>query len=471
MKKLILIIIVFSIVYKIYAVPSSNDQLRIHFLSGSGESFPVKLAYYYGSRVFLQDSFLIDPADKLTYTGSFHEGIYLLIFPSSFTYEFLVNDQKEYFIKISYENKTCKCSIRGDSISNAFDRYSKSMSKILKSVDSLKNQIVKPENAEIQNDINRDLKHCMDRIDVINDHYAAQYKGTFLGNYVQSQLPVSIPVLFNKQNTKDYDSLNWLEKLHYYKDHFLDNINWNDQRLIYTPVYEEKLDDYFEKIVTYEPESLSDAIDSILYKISNQEVFRYITESLFRRFAVKKHKPIDEYAYLHLIRNYYLNGKTPWLNNNQHSILQNEYNRLFASSLGQNAPKIILPDQTGQLVRLYDISANYILVLFWDYQCENCRRILHELVSVTSKYSYLDIHVFTIFTGDDLDIWKAYLATSIPDKWKNTHQFGVKEKATITYNVSAIPSIFLLNSDKTILNKNLTVSEFDTFLFQIAKQM
>jgi len=454
-----------------YAVSPTHDQFRIHLVSEVGEGFTVKLAYYYGNKVFLKDSLTIRPAGKLSYTDSFHEGIYLLVFPDSDTYEFMVNDQKEYFIKISYENNVYKCSIRGDSISNAFDRYNKSMSEILKSVDSLKKQMENPENTEFQNNTNRYLKHCMDSIDAINDYYAIQYKGTFLGNYVQSQLPVSIPELSNKQNTSDYDSLNWFEKLHYYKDHFLDNTNWNDQRLIYTPVYEEKLNTYFEKIVACEPESLSDAIDIILCKINNQEVFRYITESLFRRFAIKKYKPFDEYAYLHLIRNYYLTGKTPWLNDNQLSILENEYNRLLTTSLGQSAPKIVLPDQSGKLQGLYDISADYTIVLFWNYECKNCRRILHELASITSKYSYFDIHVFTVFTGKDPDIWKAYLATSIPDKWVNTCQFGAKEKATIAYNISAIPSIFLLNSDKSILNKNLTVSELDSYLFQVAEKM
>lgn len=467
MRKLLLITFAISIAYNTNTSAVTEDNLKIHFSSEVNSIITVKLAYYYGSKVFLQDSISIEPHGELSYTGPFHKGIYLLVFPDSGVYEFMINNMYEHSINIFPEKNSYSCTIQGDSISIAFDVYSKTMTKIVKCIDSLRNEISGIDKVETKKYLKESIRHCKDSLQFVKEYYANIYKGTFLGNYIQAQLPVLMPVSY-KNEAGVYDSLNWLLKLHYYKNHYLDNIDWDDSRLIYTPVMEEKINDYLEKIAKHEARSQSEAIDTILHRVKNQEVTKFLTEMLLKRFGKLKHKAIEEYAYLYLIKNYYLEGKTPWINDEQSILFQNEYDDLLPGSSGQKAPDISLPDKNDHLINLYDIHSEYLLVFFWNYECKYCKRILQELASLVSKYGYQDIKVLTVFTGEDLDIWKAYLARKIPKSWYNTYQTGQKIKPANTYNVSNIPSIFLLNSNKLILNKNVTVSELDNYFYKSA---
>ncbi len=468
MKKLFLLTLILSFAYKLNASSDVNDKLKIHFHSEVNSPLTLKLAYYYGSKVFLQDSITLKASGKLAYTGNFHEGIYLLVFPNTDVYEFMVNENNELSIRISSEKNAYYSSIRGDSISIAFDIYHKRMAGIINHMDSLKHSLSVAGSDEIRDKLKKKINSGKDSLQLINDVLSLKYQGTFLGNYLQAQMPVTIPKLMEKVISSD--SLGLLKKLYYYKNHYLDQIDWNDRRLIYTPVMEDKINDYFVKFVQKTPESNSAAIDTILNKTNNQEVSKFLTDMLFERFEQNKHKSLDEYAYLYLVKQYYLGGKTPWMNDDQISILEAEYNRFWPTSIGQIAPPILLPDKDDQLVNLDNIHSTYCLVFFWNYECQHCQRILQEMASLVSKYKYLNIQVLSVFTGENLEIWEAYLAKKIPRSWENTYQKGQKTKLTSVYNVSVIPSIYLLDTNKIILNKNVTVSELDGFFFEHAKE-
>ena len=466
MKKLFLLSLILLFAYNLEASFSANNKLKIHFHSEVNSPLPLKIAYYYGSKVFLQDSITIASSGRLAYTGDFHAGIYLLVFPNSDVYEFMVNKNNELSIRISLENNDYCSTIRGDSISVAFDIYHKKMDGIVNHLDSLKHSLSVAGSAEIRNKLIRNIDSVKDSIQLANEVLSLKYQGTFLGNYLKAQIPVSIPKLMFKSISSD--SLGLLTKLYFFKNHYLDQIEWNDQRLIYTPVMEDKINDYFVKFVQKTPESNSAAIDTILNKTNNQKVNRFLTEMLFDRFEQNKHKSLDEYAYLHLLKHYYLVGKTPWMNNDQISILEAEYNRFRPTSLGQTAPSIALPDKDNELVNLNDIHSHYSLVFFWNYECQHCQRILQELVTLVSKYKYLDIKVLSVFTGEDLDVWKAFLAKKIPQTWVNTYEKGQEPKTSSIYNIPSLPSIYLLDTNKIILNKNATISELDSYFFEHA---
>lgn len=467
MKKVFLLSLILLFAYNLKASFNANSKLKIHFHSEVNSPLPLKLAYYYGSKVFLQDSITLTSSGRLAYTGDFHEGIYLLVFPNSNVYEFMVDKNNELSIKISFKKNDYCSTIRGDSISVAFDIYHKKMSGILNHLDSLKHLLSEAGSAETRDKLTRNVNSIKDSIQLVNEVLSLKYQGTFLGNYLKAQIPVKIPKLINRSISSD--SLGLLMKLYYFKNHYLDNIEWNDQRLIYTPVLEDKINDYFVKFVQKTPESNSAAIDTILNKTSNQKVNRFLTEMLFERFEQNKHKSLDEYAFLYLLKHYYLEGKAPWMNGDQISILEAEYNRFRPTSIGQMAPTIALPDKDNKLVNLNDIHSQYFLIFFWNYECQHCQRILQELVSLVSKYKYLDIKVLSVFTGEDLAIWKAYLAKKIPQTWVNTYEKGQNPKISSVYNISSIPSIYLLDSNKIILNKNVTISELDSYFFTHAK--
>ena len=175
---------------------------------------------------------------------------------------------------------------------------------------------------------------------------------------------------------------------------------------------------------------------------------------------------MGEYIYVHLLEHFLFTEETLWLSTNDRKILQADFERRKHAIIGSKAPVLSLTDEKGDTLSIYNHPADYTILLFWDPKCTSCKDILYELAQIIEKYSFLKIKVFTVCAGDDQDIWKAFLAKKVPSTWSNT--FLSEQKGIIdSYNVTKIPSLFLLDKNLVILDKNYTLRQLDNYLFQI----
>ncbi|GAH04187.1 unnamed protein product, partial [marine sediment metagenome] len=253
------------------AVAEREGGLIFHFEAIPYSNQSIKLAYYYGRKIFLKDTVAIGTSGKASYKGSIHEGIYLFVFPDSSVYEIMVASEKEYLIKISQAEQKIRYSIQGDSIAEAYDSYQNKTNVLLDRIDSLKYGISTAESHEAQLALKQGMKNDLKEIDRIRNDYVHKYQNTLLGNYLLAQIPISIPEFVIPESIAYPDSLKWVMRLDYYQTHYLDNIAWEDPRLIHTPVLEEKINTYLDKVVGQEPDRLSKAIDLVLNKSTNSD--------------------------------------------------------------------------------------------------------------------------------------------------------------------------------------------------------
>ena len=63
--------------------------------------------------------------------------------------------------------------------------------------------------------------------------------------------------------------------------------------------------------------------------------------------------------------------------------------------------------------------------------------------------------VLNIYIDEDLEAWKSYMPI-YPEKWYNGFDPDLVIRTDKTYNVRAIPSLYLLDADKTVLLKDTT---------------
>jgi thiol-disulfide isomerase/thioredoxin len=307
------------------------------------------------------------------------------------------------------------------------------------------------------------------KIDLLRNRYISQFKGTFLERYLLALTPIDISNMNTNNELQNTDSLQFMMRLKYYQEHYLDNINFNDERLIYTPVLAEKINTYLDKIVQQKPIPLTSAIDKILKGTENKEVIRFILEELIKKYGLTINKPLYEYTYAYLIDHYYLNGYAPWLSEKQINQLSTELNKLKPALLLQPAPEITLPGPDNMVYSLQKIISEYTVLVFWDLDCPVCKRIIQDLRSSILKYNYLNIKVYTICTSNNIGLWQNYISSKVPGSWINTHEIE-NHRVMVEYNITLTPAIYLLDSDKTIIDKNLTVKELDSFFLKIAMQ-
>ena len=105
---------------------------------------------------------------------------------------------------------------------------------------------------------------------------------------------------------------------------------------------------------------------------------------------------------------------------------------------------------------LYGIKAEYTLVFINNPGCEMCRTVREEICASDLLSGYIAsgrLKVLAIYPDQDLDEWLRY-RSEMPSTWINGYDRECVMRSEGTYNLTAIPSLYLLDSGKTVLVKD-----------------
>lgn len=144
---------------------------------------------------------------------------------------------------------------------------------------------------------------------------------------------------------------------------------------------------------------------------------------------------------------------------------------------GMDALPISVPDQYGQQHYLHFKDGNFKLLHFWGSWCPNSTIQIKNLNILHNKYNspqYLGENGLEFYSVS-LDSDKKEWLEGIEDfniKWQNHYcdYMGFDSPAAYTYNISEVPTTFLISPTGEILGRNLSFSETDNYLTKISKQ-
>ena len=127
---------------------------------------------------------------------------------------------------------------------------------------------------------------------------------------------------------------------------------------------------------------------------------------------------------------------------------------------------------TGEFQKLWDVSAKYTLLLFYDPDCIYCRQSMMELSESSVINSFLQhsglslsqLALVTICMEGEIDMWKEY-QQSLPSVWINGYDVRKVLTEKELYFLRSLPSIYLLGEDKQVLLKEpSSISEVTSYL-------
>lgn len=125
---------------------------------------------------------------------------------------------------------------------------------------------------------------------------------------------------------------------------------------------------------------------------------------------------------------------------------------------GTTAADFRFTDTAGRSRTLHGVKAEYLILIFGNPDCTACRELQETMESSLEIGSLLSsgrLKVVDIFIDRDVDAWKSK-ASSYPRQWINGYDPEFKIREDLIYDVRAIPSIYLLDSGKTVILKDAT---------------
>ena len=137
------------------------------------------------------------------------------------------------------------------------------------------------------------------------------------------------------------------------------------------------------------------------------------------------------------------------------------------NKVGTKAADFRFADRRGKIKTLYGVEAPYTLLFFSNPGCEACMSIINVLKEdpqISSMISSGRLKVLNIYIDEDLDAWRSYMPV-YPEEWYNGFDPDFVIRNETLYNVRAIPSLYLLDSDKTVLLKDAPENRMFEYLY------
>ena len=125
--------------------------------------------------------------------------------------------------------------------------------------------------------------------------------------------------------------------------------------------------------------------------------------------------------------------------------------------MGDAAPDFEVTLQSGDKARLSDLRGRYVLLQFWGSWCGPCRAENPALAALYAQYHDRGFEVFSIGIEQRREAWeRAIAADGMAWRYHAMEDQDFNGGQARQYNITSIPTTFLLNPEGVIAGVNLT---------------
>jgi thiol-disulfide isomerase/thioredoxin len=292
----------------------------------------------------------------------------------------------------------------------------------------------------------------------------------------------------------DGKPLDTLFNYHYYFEHYFDNMDLTDDRLLNTPIFGNKFDTYFSKtmMVQHWDTIIKYAFQFVDKLDPKSRLFEYCVTEIILKYQKSKVMGMDK-VYLYMVDKYYCkrnpDGKSPayWMTESKLESLCEDMPGKLNTVLGVVAPNISLRDTTDVNWRdFHSLKAEYKILYFWEPTCGHCKKTtpkLQKLYEEKLKARNVEVFAVTKAMGEDWELWKKFIrennltfinvavteslfnaASKDPRPFVPKYTTFEALNYHITYDIMATPRVFVLDKDNKIIAKQLTIYQLEDFL-------
>jgi thiol-disulfide isomerase/thioredoxin len=283
-------------------------------------------------------------------------------------------------------------------------------------------------------------------------------------------------------------------KFNYFRTHFWDYVDLTDDRLVNTPIFHSKLEFYFGKSMMIQH---WDTILHYAYKFCDaldpkSKTFEYCVSWITSSYGKSNIMGMDK-IYIMMADKYYCSknaeGKSPafWMKEDKLTELCEKIPVQKNLVMGVRPPNLILRDTTdSKWLDFYSLNSEYTILYFWDPECGHCKKTTPRLDSLyKAKLKARNVEVFAVgkAVGEDFGKWKKFIkdnnlsfinvAVTEPlykAAMEDARQFVPKYTSLAslnyqtTYDIFSTPRVFVLDKDKNIIAKSISISQLEEML-------
>jgi thiol-disulfide isomerase/thioredoxin len=263
-----------------------------------------------------------------------------------------------------------------------------------------------------------------------------------------------------------------------YKKHFWDGISFMDDRIIRTPFFLKKIERYYREVISPDADTIIKDVDyKLLLARSAPEMYKFLLNWLTDEFINPKYMGQDA-VFVHLFEKYHSKGASFWLNEKQMETISRRAYMLMANLIGEKAADLEMLGTDDKPTSLYNLEADYTVICFWDPNCGHCKEEVPRLDSIyRASWKKHNLKIFAVLTPDGKQSvkpdWLTFIKEHNIGDWTHVYKTKEMEDADFAaqrpgfrqlYDINMTPTIYLLDKEKHIIGKKLTLLQLNDLL-------
>lgn len=449
----------------------AKSQYQVTLQTSNYKSGHAWLTYYYGKNINVEDSALVNSKGIAVFKKNqkLQPGIYSIVFPGkNKLVDFLVDKEQFITIKADTADLINKTIVTGSKENAFFQQYQKFI-------------VLKGKQLQAEQHAYNNSKTKADSLLHENNYQKFnkelnQYRENIIKQYPQSMLAV----LFKSMKEPGFAIAHPVTKqdsianYEFYKKHYWDGISFMDDRIIRTPFFLPKVEKYFRDILVPSADTIIKEADYLLLLArTNTEMYKFLLNWLTDEYIYPKYMGQDA-VFVHLFEEYHSKGVSNWLNEKQLTAISNRAYMVMSNLIGEKAADLDMVDTLGKPYHLYDVNAGYIVVCFWDPTCSHCREEVPRLDSLyRAKWKQQGVKIYGVLSENEKEKWLKFIQENNLKDWIHVYQTDETKKAITDsqrpgykqlYDITQTPTLYLLDKEKRIIAKKLTLQQMDDLL-------
>ena len=426
------------------------------------------LAYYYGKGQYYRDTTIINGQGEMTFTGndSLEHGMYSIITGQKRWFDFMVDNQT-----ISLTTDTVftvlNMKSKGSEETKIFYEYL----RFLNERQSTARRLTEKKNSGTKKE-KKEANKVLQNLDIEVKEYIANFhvkhKGSFTSNFIYAVEYPSVPEAPKKED----GSIDSSFAFRFFKGHYFDNYDFSDQRLLRTSTFHEKIVYYVNKLTLPDPDSIIISLDYLLKQPGiHPDLFKYALTHFTSYYERSENMGMDG-VFVHLAKNYFIRGLAKeWFTDKQLKKLSERANALDPLLIGKKAPNIVVKDTAQEnFLELYKVDADFTIVYIWSPDCGHCKTATPKLKTLYDKVKDKGVEVFAVGNEFENEAWIEFINKHDLNFINGSDGETFQSNFRSLYDVYSTPQTYLLDKDKTILSKKMSIESLEKILDYFIEQ-